>query len=152
MNIISLPFALFDVFARNPLSGNGFSAFLLDEELPTLALQRIAQEMRQFETIFLRHVEGTSRFRARIFTMEEELQFAGHPILGAAAFLHAELFSAETVVSFEFERADRCIPATSRRDGESYIAEMDQGAALSGNPIPLPPKQSVPFYPVLRVR
>ena len=55
---------------------------------------------------------------------------------GAAAFLHAELFSAERTAPFEFVTADRSIPATSHRDGRTYIAEMDQGAALLGNPIP----------------
>ena len=136
MNITTLPFALVDVFTRNPLSGNGLSVFLLDDELPTLAMQRITQEMRQFETIFLRHVEGKRRFQARIFTMEEELLFAGHPIIGAAAFLHAELFSAEKIAPFEFEIGERSIPATSRRDGGSYIAEMNQGVAVLENPIP----------------
>ncbi len=81
MNLQTIPFSLLDVFAREPLSGNGLSVFLLDAELPTLAMQRITQEMRQFETIFLRRIGATSRFHARIFTMEEELPFAGHPII-----------------------------------------------------------------------
>ena len=87
MTLRTLPFSLVDVFAREPLSGNGLSVFLLDDELPTLAMQRITQEMRQFETIFLRRIDGTSRFNTRIFTMEEELPFAGHPVIGAAALL-----------------------------------------------------------------
>ena len=58
MNLRTLPFWLVDVFAREPLSGNGLSVFLLDDELPTLAMQRITQEMRQFETIFLARIGG----------------------------------------------------------------------------------------------
>jgi trans-2,3-dihydro-3-hydroxyanthranilate isomerase len=134
----TLPFGLVDVFARAPLSGNGLCVFLLADELPELtapAMQRITQEMRQFETIFLRRSEGTGRFQARIFTMEEELPFAGHPILGAAAFLHAELFSVQLAVSFDFVTLARNIPAASRRVGEAYLAEMDQGAAVLNGPI-----------------
>lgn len=136
MTLRTLPFWLVDVFAREPLSGNGLSIFLLDEELPTHAMQRITQEMRQFETIFLRRIEQSSRFHARIFTMEEELPFAGHPVIGAAALLHSELFSTEDVAYLEFVMQDRSINAVSRRQGTSYVAEMDQGIATVEPPIP----------------
>ena len=132
----TLPFSLVDVFAREPLSGNGLSVFLLDEDLPSPAMQRITQEMRQFETIFLRRIGETSRFRARIFTMEEELPFAGHPVIGAAALLHAELYSADESAGFEFVMPARSINTTSRRKGTSYFAEMDQGVAVFEPPIP----------------
>jgi trans-2,3-dihydro-3-hydroxyanthranilate isomerase len=136
MNLRTLPFWLVDVFAREPLSGNGLSVFLLDDELPTLAMQRITQEMRQFETIFLTRMGGTSKFRARIFTMEEELPFAGHPVIGAAALLHAELYSADESAHFEFVMPGRSIHAASRRESTSYFAEMDQGVAAVEPPIP----------------
>jgi len=135
MNLRTLPFSLVDVFAREPLSGNGLSVFLLDRELPTRVMQRITQEMRQFETIFLSRVETTSAFRARIFTMEEELPFAGHPIIGAAAVLHCELEAAAETVLLEFAMAERIIKVTSRRQGTSYFAEMDQGVATFEAPI-----------------
>lgn len=136
MTLRTLPFWLVDVFAREPLSGNGLSIFLIDEELPTHAMQRITQEMRQFETIFLRRIEQSSRFNARIFTMEEELPFAGHPVIGAAALLHSKLYSTEDVAHLEFVMQDRSINAVSRRQGTSYVAEMDQGIATVKPPIP----------------
>jgi len=135
MTLRTLPFWLVDVFAREPLSGNGLSIFLLDEELPTRAMQRITQEMRQFETIFLRRIGQSSSFNARIFTMEEELPFAGHPVIGAAALLHSELYSTEDVAHLEFVMQDRSINAVSRRQGTSYVAEMDQGIATVEPPI-----------------
>jgi PhzF family phenazine biosynthesis protein len=119
------------------LSGNGLSVFLLDEELPTHAMQRITQEMRQFETIFLRRIEESSRFNARIFTMEEELPFAGHPVIGAAARLHSEFFSADDVAQLGFDMQGRSINAVSRRQGNTYVAEMDQGVATIEPPIPV---------------
>ncbi len=136
MTLRTLPFWLVDVFTRVPLSGNGLSVFLLDEELPTHVMQSITQEMRQFETIFLRRIEQSSRFNARIFTMEEELPFAGHPVIGAAALLHSELFSTQDVAHLEFAMQDRSINAVSRRQGKSYVAEMDQGVATVEPPIP----------------
>jgi PhzF family phenazine biosynthesis protein len=135
MNLQTLPFSFVDVFAREPLSGNGLSVFLLDEELPARVMQRITQEMRQFETIFLYRVGASSTFRARIFTMEEELPFAGHPIIGAAAVLHSELHAAAETVLIEFAMAERTIEVTSRREGKSYFAEMDQGVATFEAPI-----------------
>jgi trans-2,3-dihydro-3-hydroxyanthranilate isomerase len=131
----TLPFWLVDVFAREPLSGNGLSVFLLDEELPTHAMQSITREMRQFETIFLRRIKQSTRFNARIFTMEEELPFAGHPVIGAAALIHSELFSKQDVAGLEFAVRDRSINVVSRRQGKSYIAEMDQGVATVEPPI-----------------
>jgi trans-2,3-dihydro-3-hydroxyanthranilate isomerase len=136
MTLRTFDFRLVDVFAREPLSGNGLSVFLLDDDLPGPAMQRITQEMRQFETVFLRRISGTSRFNTRIFTMEEELPFAGHPIIGAAALLHSEYFGEDSAALIEFVMPDRSIHATSRCNGESYFAEMDQGAATLEAPLP----------------
>jgi trans-2,3-dihydro-3-hydroxyanthranilate isomerase len=136
MTTRTLPFWLVDVFAREPLSGNGLSVFLLNEELSADAMQRITCEMRQFETIFLTRTAKASKFNARIFTMEEELPFAGHPVIGAAALLHAEFFSADAEAHLEFVMQERSIDAVSRRQGESYVAEMDQGMAIVEPPIP----------------
>lgn len=136
MTLRTLPFWLVDVFAREPFSGNGLSIFFLDEELPTYAMERITQEMRQFETIFLQRIEQSSRFKARIFTMEEELSFAGHPVIGAAALLHSELYSMEAIAQLEFVMQDRSIKTVSRRQDAFYVAEMDQGIATFEPPIP----------------
>lgn len=135
MNPRTLPFWLVDVFAREPLSGNGLSVFVLDDELPTAVMQRLTQEMRQFETIFLFRRAEASNFRARIFTMEEELPFAGHPIIGAAALLHAEFHAGKETAGFEFVMSERSLHVRSRRENASYFAEMDQGVATFAAPI-----------------
>ncbi len=80
-----------DVFAREPLSGNGLIVFPDAGALTTATMQRVTQEMRQFESIFLAATPEPHRVRARVFTMEEELPFAGHPALGAACALHERL-------------------------------------------------------------
>src|SRR6266576_6487173 len=79
-----------DVFSKIPFSGNGLTVFPESNGLSVQIMQCITQEMRQFESIFL-HVEPSSSLvKASIFTMEEELAFAGHLVLGAAGVLHEQ--------------------------------------------------------------
>jgi len=129
LELRTLPFVLVDVFTSEPLSGNGLSIFLLDKPISTQGMQRITQEMRQFESIFLQRIDDSNRFDTRIFTMEEELPFAGHPIIGAAAYLHQALTPRHTHAEFEFVTPKRVIhTSTSCADGV-LKAQMDQGEA-----------------------
>src|SRR5512146_1029046 len=81
-----------DVFTREALSGNGLTVFPEAGGLAPETMQLITQEMRQFESIFLVPTPAEARrVQARVFTMEEELPFAGHPVLGAACVLHERL-------------------------------------------------------------
>lgn len=77
-----------DVFADRPLCGNGLAVIITQAPLIADFMQRLTCELRQFETIFLCPSATTGDFEARVFTMEEELPFAGHPAIGAAAVLH----------------------------------------------------------------
>ena len=88
-----------DVFATGPLTGNGLAVFLEAATWSAAAMQRLTQEMRQFESIFLANVSATGA-AARVFTVEEELPFAGHPLLGAAAVLHHTQAPRETACSW----------------------------------------------------
>ena len=81
---------LVDVFSDQKFSGNGLTIFY---DLPPLSAEKmlsLTQEMRQFESIFVTRKISSSSFRARVFTMEEELDFAGHPLIGLGAHLHEE--------------------------------------------------------------
>ena len=134
MNFRFLPFSLVDVFARAPLSGNGLSVLLLDEELhPGDAAHHTGDALVRDDL----PVSGRNILRVPcwIFTMEEELPFAGHPIIGAAAVLHSELHAVAETALIEFAMAGRTIEVTSRREGASYFAEMDQGAATFEAPM-----------------
>jgi PhzF family phenazine biosynthesis protein len=118
-----------DVFAARPLRGNGLTAFELHQPVPTALLQRITQEMRQFESIFLWSTGQANRWRARMFTMEEELAFAGHPVIGAACVLHERHAPAQDEFSLVLALPDKQVTVTSRRSAVDYRAEMDQGVA-----------------------
>ena len=48
----------------------------------------ITRELRHFETVFVQTGPADGQARARVFDLAEELDFAGHPVLGAAAVLH----------------------------------------------------------------
>ena len=68
-----------DAFSGKPLSGNGVTVFRLREALSTAVMQELTREMRQFESIFVLQKARSQTVRAWVFTMEEELDFAGHP-------------------------------------------------------------------------
>jgi len=61
-------------------------------------MQALAREMNLSETTFILprepQVEAQDGKRVRIFTVEEELPFAGHPTLGTALYLHNTAASA----------------------------------------------------------
>ena len=84
-----LPFHLVDVFAPATYSGNPLPVVMHNRELDGAQMLRIAREFRQFETVFLAPLEQPGHWEARVFDLVEELAFAGHPLLGAAAVLHA---------------------------------------------------------------
>jgi trans-2,3-dihydro-3-hydroxyanthranilate isomerase len=129
-----LPFRHVDVFSDQPLSGNGLSVFWDASALTPDLMQRITQEMRQFESIFLTPTDDSHTYRARIFTMEEELDFAGHPILGAAAVLH-ERCSDDDSATWTLQLNAKQVEVQTRRTGSGYHAAMDQGAPVINPPL-----------------
>ncbi|HEY4381000.1 MAG TPA: PhzF family phenazine biosynthesis protein [Acidobacteriaceae bacterium] len=87
----SYDFAQVDVFAERPLQGNGLAIFTDARGLTTDEMQALARETNLCETTFIlprdEHVERERGVHVRIFTVREELQFAGHPTLGTASWL-----------------------------------------------------------------
>lgn len=115
-----------DVFASGPLSGNGLTVFLGTEEWTPALMQKLAIEMRQFESIFLSSITAGGAV-ARVFTVEEELPFAGHPVLGAAAVLHRTQRPADISCTWTIRlpAGDVTVRTESRQD--NFLCEMDQG-------------------------
>jgi trans-2,3-dihydro-3-hydroxyanthranilate isomerase len=75
-----------------PLTGNPLAIFADSRGLTDQEMQALAREMNLSETTFIlpreRQIEAKEGKRVRIFTVEEELPFAGHPTLGTALYLH----------------------------------------------------------------
>jgi trans-2,3-dihydro-3-hydroxyanthranilate isomerase len=88
-----LAMSQWDVFSSRPLEGNSLAVFLDGRELTDAEMQSIAREMNLSETTFILPRDAATErergIRVRIFTVQEELPFAGHPTLGTAFALRA---------------------------------------------------------------
>src|SRR5437899_9976874 len=86
-------FVQLDVFTRTPLTGNPLAVFTDARGLSDGEMQALAREMNLSETTFILPRERATEARAgkqvRIFTVAEELPFAGHPTLGTALYLYS---------------------------------------------------------------
>lgn len=85
-------YSLVDVFAERPLEGNQLAIFTDARGLTTEEMQSLARETNLSETTFIlprgAAIERECGIQVRIFTVAEELRFAGHPTLGTASWLY----------------------------------------------------------------
>ena len=90
------PFAFvqLDVFTSKPFEGNSLAVIPDARNFTTEEMQAIAKEMNLSETTFILprdpQTEKERGVRVRIFTVQEELPFAGHPTLGTAFYLRRD--------------------------------------------------------------
>ena len=119
-----------DVFAERPLAGNGLAVFLTERPLGTQVMQALTRELRQFESIFLTASPEPNSFAARVFTMEEELPFAGHPAIGAAAVLQERAGSDKYECKLLLSTGE--VALKGRRQGQHYQVSMNQGRVSFG--------------------
>jgi trans-2,3-dihydro-3-hydroxyanthranilate isomerase len=89
----SYDFVQLDVFTQTPLAGNPLAVFAEAHGLNDAEMQALAREMNLSETTFIfprdAATEAQEGKKVRIFTVEAELPFAGHPTLGTALYLYA---------------------------------------------------------------
>lgn len=87
-----LSFTTVDVFTKTRYLGNPLAIVKVpsDKDVPTEIMQTIAREFNLSETIFIHDAktdsDGTTEWRVRIFLVDRELPFAGHPTIGAACY------------------------------------------------------------------
>jgi len=95
-------FAQLDVFTSEPFLGNPLAVFPDGRGLSDQEMQAIAREMNLSETTFVLPrepaIERERGVRVRIFTVQEELPFAGHPTLGTAFHLRGSSSAKEVVL------------------------------------------------------
>lgn len=93
--IKSLAFVTVDVFTSGAYAGNPLAIILVPSanNLTKSQKQLIAREFNLSESIFLHQpvTEDTSEWEVEIFTTEEELPFAGHPVIGSAFYILTHL-------------------------------------------------------------
>ncbi|MHB1021359.1 MAG: PhzF family phenazine biosynthesis protein [Acidobacteriaceae bacterium] len=100
----TIEWAQVDVFAENLLEGNMLAIFPDARGLTSHEMQALARETNLSETTFIvprdAAIERERGVQVRIFTVQEELPFAGHPTLGTASWLwwnHPSLRGAEEI-------------------------------------------------------
>jgi len=88
----TLEFQQVDVFTDRPLGGNALAVFPQAKGLKTQRMQALARETNLSETTFITARDHERRiYTVRIFTPFREVVFAGHPTIGTASLLFAEL-------------------------------------------------------------
>jgi PhzF family phenazine biosynthesis protein len=115
-----------DVFSQRPYGGNSLPVFLDSRGLSTQQMLQITKELRHFEAIFLEPKDDRSLVRARVFDLFEELAFAGHPIIGAAAVLHHSSGQGERC-NWRVELPSKTVTITTERTPTGYFGMLDQG-------------------------
>jgi len=142
------PFNTYDVFSSRSLEGNQLAVFTDARGLSGEEMQALARETNLSETTFVipraENVERERGVQVRIFTVEEELPFAGHPTLGTAYYLHRktgaplielELKVGKIPVRFEKDENGLIRGEMRQRDPEfGRVHAMDAVAKALGMP------------------
>ena len=116
-----------DVFSSNPLEGNSLAVFLDGRGLTDSEMQAIAKEMNLSETTFILPRDAVTEkqkgIRVRIFTVQEELPFAGHPTLGTAFALRGQSGAKQVVLELNVGKVRVDF---EERAGQPAFGEMTQ--------------------------
>jgi trans-2,3-dihydro-3-hydroxyanthranilate isomerase len=136
-----------DVFTQTPLAGNPLAIFPDGRGLSDEEMQALAREMNLSETTFILPrdpgIEAREGKKVRIFTVEEELPFAGHPTLGTALYLYASESNSEKAARITLGLKAGKIPVSfkptsehvgNRVDGQVF-GEMRQRDPEFGTPL-----------------
>jgi trans-2,3-dihydro-3-hydroxyanthranilate isomerase len=130
METVTVDFVHVDVFASAPYSGNSVAVVYDSIGLDSTQMLTVTKELRHFETIFVRARRGRTtpedEIDVRVFDLLEELPFAGHPTLGAAATLHHDAPETGTA-TWRLRYADRTVPVTVQISATGWKAELDAG-------------------------
>src|ERR1700675_2542168 len=127
------PFTQLDVFTSRALEGNPLAVFPDGRALSDGEMQSIAKEMNLSETTFILPRDAAAEkergTRVRIFTVQEELPFAGHPTLGTAFALRGNSGAGE----IRLELNVGTIPVQFiDTPGKPACGEMTQGDPVFG--------------------
>jgi trans-2,3-dihydro-3-hydroxyanthranilate isomerase len=120
-----------DVFTDRSLTGNSLAVFLDGRGLSTETMQALAREMNLSETTFIlpgdTAAEKTRGVRVRIFTVQEELPFAGHPTLGTAFVLRGQADALASAAEIRLDLNVGTVPVRfSQEPAQPVFGEMTQ--------------------------
>lgn len=117
-----------DVFTNRIFNGAQIAVFPKADGLNAEKMALIARELNLSETVFIfTKNNGTHIRRMRIFSPLSEINFGGHPVIGAAYVLgmcgDIDLSAAVTPVIFE-QNAGNVEANISSRDGKPYFVQF----------------------------
>src|ERR1700731_1718996 len=116
-----------DVFSSRPLEGNSLAVFSDGHGLTDSEMQSLAKEMNLSESTFILPRDATTEsergVRVRIFTVQEELPFAGHPTLGTAFALRGKSGAKEVTLELNVGKVPVRFEETP---GQLVFGEMTQ--------------------------
>lgn len=132
----SLEYEIVDVFTDRPFTGNPLAVVYAADELSADQMQALAREFHLSETVFALAPTGPeATYRARIFTPEEELPFAGHPSVGlAVALLRRGVIAPGRVVQ---ECGAGLLPVEVRASGHATLTGGEPWCGPELDPVPL---------------
>jgi trans-2,3-dihydro-3-hydroxyanthranilate isomerase len=130
---MNYPLYLLDVFAETKYAGNQLAVIGNAATLTAIEMQNIAREMNYSETTFiLSDQQVNGGYNVRIFSIDEELPFAGHPTLGTA-FVIQQFLIGKKIEMVKLNLGVGQIPVSfSYHDGRPDILWMEQVAPLFG--------------------
>lgn len=123
-----------DVFSPRPYCGNSLPVFSDARGLSEEQMLCITKELRHFEAIFLEPQSDSRGVCARVFDLCQELRFAGHPVIGAAAVLH-ERSEQDGERTWDFNLSGRRVPVITKRTETGYFGFLDQGTPEHFGPV-----------------
>ena len=125
-----LAMAQWDVFTSKRLEGNSLAVICDGRGLGDAEMQAIAREMNLSETTFVfprdEAVERERGVRVRIFTVQEELPFAGHPTLGTAFALRGDSGTKEITLDLNVGKVPVRFEDEAADAGHAAFGEMSQ--------------------------
>jgi trans-2,3-dihydro-3-hydroxyanthranilate isomerase len=117
-----------DAFTTEPLQGNACAVVLDADELDEETMLKIARELNQAETAFVRS-SSTVDFDVRFFTPAEEIPLAGHPTIATVFALvelgRIKLTGAYTVITLSLQ-VGRIEVAIQASESEPLLIVMSQ--------------------------
>src|SRR5438552_7557761 len=122
-------FVQLDVFTQTPLAGNPLAVFTDGRGLNDTEMQALAREMNLSETTFILPHDAATETRegkkVRIFTVETELPFAGHPTLGTALYLYASESNSKKPAQITLDLKAGKIPVRFKPHSEKASDRVD---------------------------
>jgi trans-2,3-dihydro-3-hydroxyanthranilate isomerase len=124
-----------DVFTETPLEGNPLAVFSDGSGIDCRTMQKIAKELNLSETVFfLPPTRRDAAAKLRIFTPSYEMDFAGHPTIGASFVILDESIVAKGTKQFAVEENVGLVPIRVEVPNDPHADRSKSSANADARP------------------